>query len=303
MVPLKPNLSKTWQMTDELKSYRDLVEQQLETLFIDNKIPARLNEAMRYSVLNGGKRIRSSLVYLTTEALGGNIEQAHKSACAIECIHAYSLIHDDLPAMDDDALRRGKPTLHIQFDEAMAILAGDALQTLAFELIANDTSISPQVRIALIQLLTHAAGAQGMVAGQVLDLAAEDNQISEADLEHMHRRKTGDLISASVMAAAEIANASDTLKNCLRDYGYSLGLAFQVKDDILDVVGSTEKMGKQQGADSARNKTTFTSTHGLNAAQARLDDLYQTANQALAPLGDKATKLLNLATFVVNRQH
>ncbi|MEO2175395.1 MAG: polyprenyl synthetase family protein, partial [bacterium] len=283
--------------------YRDRINQQLQRHLIQTTAPTRLQQAMYYGVFNGGKRIRPLLVYLTGEALGIPLEQADNTASAIELIHNYSLIHDDLPAMDDDDLRRGNPTVHLKFDDATAILTGDAMQTLAFELIAIDARLTSDVRVELIQLIARSAGATGMVAGQVIDIEAETLSISASELENMHRRKTGDLISASVLAPAIIARADSPLTQSLQTFGYALGLAFQVKDDILDEVGETEVMGKQQGSDHSRNKTTFVSAHGLNAAIAYLDELRQEAIKALEPLGENSRLLLELTDYVANRDH
>lgn len=294
-------------MTDWLSAYRERVNScldlTLKTSASATAIPERLQQAMHYGVFNGGKRVRPMLAYMTAEALDCDFAKIDQTAAAIEMIHSYSLIHDDLPAMDDDDLRRGNPTLHIKYDEATAILAGDALQTLAFELIADDESLSYETRTKLIKLIAQRAGPKGMVAGQMIDLEAETKTISEAELENMHQRKTGDLISASVMAGAMISGASDATRQQLQQFGYKLGLAFQVKDDILDYVGDTEIMGKPQGSDIASNKTTFISSLGLEAATSYLAQLHDETIATLDNLGDSAQSLRKLAEFVTSRDH
>lgn len=290
-------------MPELLNIYQQRIHEQLDAYLQDDQVPASLLAAMRYAVFNGGKRIRPSLIYMTSLILGASLEKADKTACAIEMIHCYSLIHDDLPCMDDDDLRRGQPTVHIQFDEATAILAGDALQAYAFELIAGDVALSHTTRLDLIGLLAKAAGPAGMVGGQALDLAAESRQITHLELETMHRRKTGDLISACLAAGARIGGADPATEQALIDYGYALGLAFQVRDDILDHTGDTLVLGKPSGSDQDNAKSTFISTHGLSAASAQLDALHQTAIEALIPLGKTATPLIALADFIARRDH
>jgi|TARA_B110000503_G_scaffold91975_1_gene138797 geranylgeranyl pyrophosphate synthase len=290
-------------MPELLNIYQQRIQERLDTYLQDDQVPSSLLAAMRYAVFNGGKRIRPSLIYMTSTALGASLEAADKTACAIEMIHCYSLIHDDLPCMDDDDLRRGQPTVHIQFDEATAILAGDALQAYAFELIAGDTALSPNTRLDVIRILAKAAGPAGMVGGQALDLAAEAKQISHLELETMHRRKTGDLISACLAAGARIGGADPATEQALIDYGYALGLAFQVRDDILDHTGDTQVLGKPSGSDQGNAKSTFISTHGLTAASAQLDALHRTAIEALKPLGKTGTPLIALADFIARRDH
>ncbi|MBV1876493.1 MAG: polyprenyl synthetase family protein [Pseudomonadales bacterium] len=290
-------------MTDLFRPFIDRVDQQLANHLRLPGIPPQLQQAMYYGVFNGGKRIRPLLVYLTSLAFDNSLSLTDNTAAAFELVHAYSLIHDDLPAMDDDELRRGKPTLHIKYDEATAILAGDALQALAFELIATDPLLGADCRIKLIKLITRAIGAQGMIAGQVLDLAAEKTPINASQLEHMHQRKTGDLITASILAGAFIAEADQQSVDNLTSFGQAIGLAFQVKDDILDATGDTAIMGKSQGADLSRNKTTFISLHGLDTAKECLEKLHKQAVVALQPFGSKAALLLSLNDFVFNRNH
>jgi farnesyl diphosphate synthase len=265
---------------------------------------ARLREAMRYSVLGGGKRLRPTLVYLTGEALGAPLEQLDSPAAAVELIHVYSLVHDDLPAMDDDDLRRGRPTCHRAFDEATAILVGDALQALAFSVLANQslTTITPQVRLEMIRVLARATGTSGMAGGQAVDLAAAGRQLTVSALEDMHRRKTGALIQCSVLLGALAAGVSGGPQlGALERFGAEVGLAFQIQDDILDVDGDAALLGKSTGADAARSKPTYPSTVGLAASRSRAKQLRDTAIAALEPLGTRAAALVELASFVVDR--
>jgi geranylgeranyl pyrophosphate synthase len=266
--------------------------------------PATLHQAMRYSVMEGGKRIRPLLVYASGQALGADSVALDAAACAVECIHAYSLVHDDLPAMDDDALRRGKPTCHKAFGEATAILAGDALQTLAFHVLAHSDmgSVETARRVQMIELLARAAGSRGMVGGQALDLAATGNDLDIAQLEDMHVHKTGALIRASVLLGALCSlDLSDAKYGALDRYGKYLGLAFQVQDDILDVTGSTDQLGKQAGADQALNKPTYPALLGLADARERARELHQSALDSLAGLGSCADPLRWIAEYVVSR--
>lgn len=266
-------------------------------------IPPRLSEAMRYAVLGGGKRVRPCLVYLAAEASGASLDAADSTACAVELIHAYSLVHDDLPAMDDDDLRRGQPTCHIRFDEATAILVGDALQARAFELIARDAELDASQRIEIIGYLAAAAGGAGMVGGQIIDLASENTDVDAETLIDMHQRKTGALIAASAVCGAICGGADGSLRDAMEHFGKALGLAFQVRDDILDETGETEKLGKTAGADVARRKSTFVSTLGLERSGAELDRLTATAKAALAPLGTAGDGLRGIADFIISRDH
>ena len=226
-----------------------------------------LFEAIRYSLFNGGKRIRPLLAYAAANAVGEINPSTDRVAAALEMIHAYSLIHDDLPAMDNDDLRRGKPTCHIAFDEATAILAGDGLQALAFEQLLEAQQLPPQTTLRLLAMLTKAAGIDGMVYGQAIDMAAVNQTLTLPQLEHMHRHKTGAMISASVMMGGMTAGASEGQLGALKDYGEAIGLAFQVQDDILDVTTDTAVLGKQQGSDQARNKPTYLSLLGIDGAR------------------------------------
>ena len=268
--------------------------------------PRRLHEAMRYAVLGGGKRVRPVLVYFTGAALGVPESRLDGPAAAVELIHAYSLVHDDLPAMDDDDLRRGRPTCHRAFDEATAILVGDALQVLAFEILAGDSHMvpDPKRRLEVIRLLAHASGTAGMAGGQAVDLEAAGQILPLESLEDMHRRKTGALIHASVMMAAASADElSPGLRKALDTYGAAIGLAFQIQDDILDVEGETGVLGKQAQADSARSKPTYPSVLGLATSKARLGQLHDEALAALEPLGEQAGPLRWLSSWLTERRH
>ena len=269
------------------------------------KIPQRLHSAMRYAVLGGGKRLRPLLIYATGETLGLPPERLDGPAAAVEIIHAYSLIHDDLPAMDDDALRRGRPTCHIAFDEATAILAGDALQVLAFQILADDPAmtVTPAARVEMLKSVAIASGSAGMAGGQAIDLAAAGRQLDLAELELMHIHKTGALIRASVLLAAQSVVGLDAAKLAALDrYAKCVGLAFQIQDDILDVEGVTATLGKQVGADSARNKPTYPSILGLSRSKQRAAELRDQAVEALAPLGEAADPLKWLAEYIVSRE-
>lgn len=264
---------------------------------------AGLADAMRYAALGGGKRLRAALVYTAGEAVGAEPDALDAPAVAVELIHAYSLVHDDLPAMDDDDLRRGKPTCHRVYGEATAILAGDALQSLAFEVLATADALAPAARLAMVRELAVAGGVRGMVGGQALDLAAEGRQLSVAELETVHRGKTGALIAASVRIGALAALAADEpLLEALTDYGQALGLCFQIQDDILDVEGDTVTLGKTAGADVARGKATYPALLGLDAARDRARRECQRAVAALAPLGAGGERLRQLAAYSLSRQ-
>ena len=258
---------------------------------------------MRYSVVNGGKRIRPILVYLTAEALGADLTLADKPAAALELIHAYSLIHDDLPAMDDDDLRRGKPSCHKQFDEATAILAGDALQALAFQIISEADELSATIKVALVSEMARAAGLEGMVAGQVLDLSNENNNIDLEALEDMHRLKTGALITSSVRFGGLVAETNETTLALITDYGNALGLAFQIRDDILDATGSDADIGKPTGSDEEQGKATYVTALGLKEAQVRLKEQQSLASEIASRLGPAGTNLQSLTDFVATRNH
>ena len=281
----------------------DFLAAKLENLVVNDK---KLLDAMRYGLLIGGKRMRPYLAYITGEALGAEQSDIDAIAGALECIHAYSLLHDDLPAMDDDDLRRGKPTCHKAFDEASAILAGDALQTLAFDILVNhefSTAVQPK-QLKLIQQLISATGYQGMCGGQALDLSATDKVINLTQLEKIHSLKTGALLEASVLMAAECSlkvNLQEKLK--LREYAQLVGLAYQVQDDIIDITSSEEELGKPKGSDLAANKSTYPALLGLQGAQQKAENLFQQALQALSCLPYNTLSLAEFATFIVKRSH
>lgn len=263
-----------------------------------------LLDAMSYAVLLGGKRVRPFLIYATGRMLGVPLEKLDSSAAAMEAVHAYSLVHDDLPAMDNDDLRRGKPTCHVAFDEATAILAGDALQTFAFEVLASDEMLSSEQKVAQIHALSTAAGARGMCLGQSLDLLAENQAVDLERLELIHSNKTGALISASVLMGLNLSEYSQNfaIKQPLVTYAQAIGLAFQVQDDILDIVGEADKIGKTVGADEALNKSTYPKLLGLEGAQQKAQQLYQIALNALADLPFDTSALSALAEFIVKRE-
>ncbi|MDA1107984.1 MAG: (2E,6E)-farnesyl diphosphate synthase [Proteobacteria bacterium] len=269
-------------------------------------LPIQLHQAMRYAVLTGGKRIRPVLVYATGAALGTPPAQLDTPACAVELIHAYSLVHDDLPAMDNDDLRRGQPTCHKAYSEATAILAGDALQALAFQLLAQDAALAatPVLRLRMIEILAEASGSRGMASGQALDLAAVGSQLTLAALEYMHIHKTGALIRAAVRLGALGALAeSDALFAQLDHYAKCIGLAFQIHDDVLDEEGSTATLGKAQGADRTRHKPTYPALLGLSQSRQMARDLCDEAVASLSSLDQRAEPLRNLARYIVERSN
>jgi farnesyl diphosphate synthase len=265
--------------------------------------PAGLGEAMRYAVLDGGKRLRPLLVLATSEAVGGSATAAMRAACSVELIHAYSLVHDDMPCMDNDVLRRGKPTVHVRFGEAQALLAGDALQALAFELLVPaDDSIAPSLSAHLCRLLALSAGASGMAGGQAVDLASVGAALSQNALEAMHRLKTGALLQASVTMGAATAEPSAAASEQLARFGACVGLAFQVVDDILDVTADSATLGKTAGKDAACDKPTFVSLMGLDAAQAYADRVLDDAHTALQRSGLADTDTLHALADWVGRR-
>jgi len=267
--------------------------------------PATLHDAMRYTVMDGGKRIRPTLVYAGGQAIGATLESLDRAACAIELIHAYSLIHDDLPAMDDDDLRRGKPSCHRAFGEATAILAGDALQSLAFKILASDTGsgVSESTRLRMIKTLALAAGSRGMAGGQAIDLAATGQQLNIAELEDMHIHKTGALIRASVVLGALCGKSTahaDIEK--LDHYAKCIGLAFQIRDDILDIEGEAATLGKNPGMDQRLEKSTYPSIIGLGAARQRANELHTEAMKSLEAFDDRADPLRWISTYIIERE-
>lgn len=266
--------------------------------------PARLHQAMRYATLGGGKRVRPLLVYAAGQAVNAPPGRLDIPACAVEFIHAYSLVHDDLPAMDDDDLRRGRPTCHRAFDEATAILAGDALQTQAFFVLAHarELDIAAETRLRMLETLALASGSRGMAGGQAIDLAAVGQTLNIAQLEDMHIHKTGALIRASVVLGALCADTQDEARlERLDHYAKCIGLAFQIQDDILDVVGDTATLGKAAGADTARDKPTYPALLGLDGARQRAAELLADAQNALAGFGPEADPLRGLADYIVHR--
>ncbi len=264
--------------------------------------PERLHEAMRYAVFNGGKRVRPLLTYATGECLGIDARYLDAPAVAIELIHAFSLVHDDLPAMDDDDLRRGKPTVHIQYDEATAILAADALQPLAFGVLANLEGVSADARTALVRLIADACGSTGMTGGQSIDLAAEGEQLGAQELERMYSMKTGALIHAAIVSACIVHDDLPPEKaDALDAFGRSIGIAFQIRDDILDVEGETRVIGKPAGADERLDKATYPKLFGVEESRRRCAELLDGALSNLQIFGDDASPLEWLARFIVDR--
>jgi len=294
-------------LSSRLDEWRSRVERELDHwLPPETTVPARLHAAQRYGVLGPGKRIRPALVYATAETLGVPLEQVDAAACAVELIHAYSLVHDDLPAMDDDDLRRGRPTCHKAFDEATAILAGDSLQVLAFQVLANHggTPGDDRARVRMIAILAEASGTAGMAGGQALDLAAEGRQLTLPEIEEVHARKTGALIRASILMAAQCApSLSPERLVALGEIGGLVGLAFQVQDDILDIEGDAALIGKPVGSDQARAMPTYPAVAGLAAARARVHELHAAAGAILASEGWAGSPLATLADWLLTRRH
>ncbi len=294
-----------------LKTYLTACQNRVERalnarLPAENILPQGLHKAMRYSVLDGGKRTRPLLTYATGQALGLSEDLLDAQACAVEFIHVYSLIHDDLPAMDNDDLRRGKPTCHKAFDEATAILAGDALQALAFEILANDSSIQADAaaRLKMITTLSKASGSQGMVGGQAIDLASVGTKLSVPELENMHIHKTGALIRASVnLAALSKPDIDPTMAKKLDHYAKCIGLSFQVKDDILDVESDTATLGKTQGKDEDNDKPTYPALLGMAGAKQKAQELHEQAVASLTEFGSEADLLRDLSLYIIERTH
>ena len=318
MMAVQSSIQAAFDLTGWSRHHLDRVERALGQ-WVGEGAPAGLGEAMRYAVLDGGKRLRPLLVLAAYEAVhngaghadcdtglrAGMDEAALRAACAVELIHAYSLVHDDMPCMDNDVLRRGKPTVHVQFGEAQALLAGDALQAFAFELLTpDDERIAPAVQATLCRQLARAAGSAGMAGGQAIDLASVGLALTQDQLRQMHRLKTGALLQASVMMGAACGEAGATAQKALADYGAALGLAFQVVDDILDVVADSATLGKTAGKDAASDKPTYVSLLGLAPAQAHAQELLAQAQAALAASGLADTRALAaLADMVVNRSY
>ncbi len=291
---------------ERLDHYRRRVDRKLaDILGADHEVPERLLDAMRYSVLGGGKRVRPLLVYASGELVDAAEDALDAVAAAVELIHAYSLVHDDLPAMDDDDLRRGRPTTHRQFDEATAILAGDALQALAFEVLATDPALAarPEAQVKILAWLARAAGPAGMVGGQALDMAAEGRRIDEHGLERIHRGKTGALIRASIMMPSELGHFRSDQRANLDVFASDIGLVFQIRDDLLEVEQDTATLGKNAGSDAGNDKSTYPSTLGVEGARQRAAETQQRAVGALRTLGERSDGLVWLSEFILNRSH
>ena len=281
----------------------DAVERALER-WVPTDAPAGLGQAMRYGVLDGGKRVRPLLVLAAAQAVHGNEEAALRAACAVELIHAYSLVHDDMPCMDNDVLRRGKPTVHVQYGQAQAMLAGDAMQALAFEVLTPPEGVPPALQARLCSLLARAAGHAGMAGGQAIDLVSIGQPLDERTLRDMHHRKTGALLQASVLMGAACGRTTPAAWQALAEYGDAIGLAFQVVDDILDVTQESETLGKTAGKDAHDNKPTYVTVLGLEAARSHAADLRDAALAALARSGlAEAAWLSLLADKIVEREN
>ena len=283
-----------------------LVDKALDKLMpVKEEYPSIINQAMRYSVFAGGKRVRPVLVIMAAEALGFKAERVMPTACAMELIHAYSLIHDDLPCMDDDDYRRGKLTNHKVFGENMAVLGGDGLLTFAFELIAKNMEIkgvNPSTVVKALKIIADGAGTHGMVGGQVVDIISENKKLSEPVLQYIHTHKTGALIRASILSGAVLCNADDKKYKALRIYGEHIGLIFQIVDDILNVTGDAKKLGKAVGSDAKRKKMTYPSLFGLKQSREEVELLSEKAKAAVKPFGKKAETMLALVDFLKNRE-
>lgn len=291
-------------LVDTITRYQQRVDSQLE-MIIDSQTVTdpKLLAAIKHGALLGGKRIRPFLVYAIGDMLNIPLEKLDSCAAAIECVHAYSLIHDDLPAMDDDALRRGQPTVHVAFDEATAILAGDALQALAFEIICEPIDgIAPRQNLAMVRALAKASGYSGMCGGQAMDLSATDKQIDLATLTQLHKLKTGALIRCAVELAMIAAQVSDAEQTLLMKFADAVGLAFQVQDDVLDIISSTEELGKPQGSDCESNKSTYPQLLGLAGAQATAKSLIEDALSALAKLPYNSQLIAEFARYIIERR-
>jgi farnesyl diphosphate synthase len=286
-----------------IPAYLDRLAQALDRrLPAADQDPARLHQAMRYAC-DGGKRLRALLVYAAGESLGLPAERLDAPACAVELIHAYSLVHDDLPAMDDDDLRRGRPTVHKAYDEATAILVGDGLQTLAFAVLADEPALEPAQRLRMLSILARASGSLGMVGGQAVDIASEGRRISLEELQSLHARKTGALILSALQLAAAAADAAADVERRLETYGRHIGLAFQIQDDVLDETATTEVLGKTAGKDLAQHKSTYPSLLGLDTARQRAASLFEEARAVVAALPGGAAPLRWLADHIEGRGH
>jgi farnesyl diphosphate synthase len=291
---------------ERVETYRRRIDAKLASVLNDHeRVPARLRDAMQYSVLGTGKRVRPLLSYASGELCGVPQRALDTIAASVELVHAYSLVHDDLPAMDDDDLRRGRPTTHRAFDEATAILAGDALQALAFEILCTDEALTPlpEQRINIVCWLARAIGPAGMVAGQALDLAAEGRRLDEAELEDIHRRKTGQLIRAAIMMPSELSALSADARRNLDAFARDIGLVFQIRDDLLEIEQDTATLGKNAGSDSSNSKSTYPSTLGVEGARRRAADMHARALDALRRVGSGSEGLQWLSEFILARTH
>ncbi len=298
MPPSIPSASSDF--VDRIEAYRSRVEDFIARQLPDTEAP--FHQALRYAALGEGKRVRPLLTYATGEALGIKSDILDYPAAALEIMHTYSLVHDDLPAMDDDNLRRGRPTVHVVWDEATAILVGDALQTLAFEVLTR-APVDPLIIRDWISILAVGAGQGGMVGGQILDMAGEQRTLNEQELRQMHEGKTGKLISAGILMAARAGNASESVTACLAEYGKHIGLAFQIRDDILDVTQSTDMLGKPQGSDAGNRKSTFVTLLGLDESKQQLKAHHQSAIQSIGRISQPPPDgLVYLASYVVQRE-
>jgi len=285
-------------------SCRSLIDTQLDHLIPkESESPERVHTAIRWSVFAGGKRFRPALLLASGQTFGAHAEDLRRAACALEMIHTYSLIHDDLPSMDNDELRRGRPTCHVKFDEATAILAGDALQTLAFQTIAEDELLAPALRIKLVSEIARAAGTpEGMVAGQARDLEAESREVTNDELEGIHHRKTGALIRAAARCGALIADASEHQIGAITEYATNLGLLFQITDDLLDVTATAADLGKTPGKDARSRKATYPALYGIEATRAQLESVHHATCKALEGIEQPTQLLRSIADFIRERQ-
>lgn len=287
-----------------MRRYQERVDAALVQFLPSTKLtPTQLHDAMHYAVLGGGKRIRPVLVYTTAQCLGADLAEVDAAACAVELIHCYSLVHDDLPVMDDDDLRRGQPTCHKVYGDAMALLAGDALQCFAIEILSHGNLSHKQAlsRLKMIATISSASGSTGMAGGQAIDLTAVGKRLTIEQLEQMHRLKTGALIEASVVVGALAANCDETTMTQLRKYAQCIGLAFQIRDDLLDIESDTETLGKPQGSDQEQDKPTYPSLLGLKGARNMAQQMHNQALDALTPLGDSVDPLRWLSSYIVQR--
>jgi farnesyl diphosphate synthase len=297
-------MSGTAPFGDWMKAVQARTEEALDAFLPPaDLVPARLHEAMRYTVLGGGKRVRPLLAFASGELFGADADAVARAACAAEMIHAYSLVHDDMPCMDDDALRRGKPTVHVAYDEATALLVGDALQAQAFEVLAGSTGVAPARLVTMLRLLAEAAGSSGMCGGQAIDLDSVGLSLSLEQLERMHQLKTGAMLRVSVLLGALAGRELDAAElRALTEYARAIGLAFQVVDDVLDATEDSATLGKTAGKDAAANKPTYVSILGLAPSKALAEQLRRQAHEALAPFGEQALRLRELADLIVQRK-